>query len=314
MLSRVAERLYWASRYLERAENIARLANVYARMLLDLPRNLDLGWHTLVVIMGDEEPFEQRYRRWDERNVAKFLLLDRDNSGSLISSLRMARENVRTTRDVLPREAWEEVNEIYLAARGFVSGRPPSRSDRERLTDLVIGGCQRLSGMLSSTMSAGDAYRFMRLGRNLERADMTTRILDVGAATRMEADEAQRAALESLLWINVLRSLSAYQMYRQHVRNRVKAADVIRYMVLDTEFPRALAFCVGQIEASFKELPGGTTSLSCLSECHSLLTTERVPTERGDDLHRYLDHFQLALGTVHDRIADTWFRLDRPAA
>ncbi len=310
MLSRVAERLYWTSRYLERGENIARLVNVYAQLLLDVPRNLDLGWHSLITIMGSEEAFEQRYRKWDERNVAKFLLLDQDNPGSLVASLRLARENARTTREVLPREAWERINELYLDARRFVTGRPPSRSDREALTDQVIAGCQQISGMLGSTMSAGDAYRFIRLGRNIERADMTTRILDVGAATPVYADESTSAALESLLWINVLKSLSAYQMYRQHVRNRVKSADVIRYLVLDREFPRALTFCLGQLGASFNELPHGEGCMADLRRCEKLITQQQLPVEHGAALHQYIDRFQLALGAVHDCIADTWFRLD----
>ena len=121
MLSRVAESLYWMGRYAERAENVARLTNVNANLLLDLPRGIAPGWAPLVAIMGGQADYDARYTDYEERNVVRFLLMDSDNPSSVLSSLAQARENARTVRDIMPREAWELINELHHYAREHAS-------------------------------------------------------------------------------------------------------------------------------------------------------------------------------------------------
>ncbi len=181
MLSRVAERMYWAARYLERVENTARLVSVYDNLLFDLPRSVNIGWFNLVVINSGTELFHERYRVQDERNVVKFMLADDTNPSSMLSSLQMLRENIRTARDVLPAEAWELVNELQLYARKNIQ-QGINRSARHAFLNHVIEGCQGINGLFGSSMSRDAAWDFLRLGCNLERADMTTRLLDAGAA------------------------------------------------------------------------------------------------------------------------------------
>src|SRR5262245_52653245 len=117
MLSRVAERVYWTGRYVERAESTARLVKAYTTQVMDLPKGVEPGWKHLVDITGANAPFEERHGTYDERSTIDFLLADADNPGSILSALAMARENVRTTRDILPTEAWEHANELYLYAK-----------------------------------------------------------------------------------------------------------------------------------------------------------------------------------------------------
>ena len=173
MLSRVAENLYWMARYIERAEDTARLLSVNSHLMLDLPRHLPLGWAPLIEMTGTLETFNERHSSFDERNVVHFLCADAQNGSSILSALASARENLRTTRDVVPREIWEEVNQLYLnVADHAESGVSPRR--RDAFLKNVIRGCQTLTGLIEGTLSHGPARTFIKLGRQLERADMTT--------------------------------------------------------------------------------------------------------------------------------------------
>ncbi|MDH3640421.1 MAG: alpha-E domain-containing protein, partial [Gammaproteobacteria bacterium] len=236
MLSRVAERLYWMARDIERAENTARLVHVYTDTMLDLPKGVGLYWGQLLEITGIDEAFGENYQRAGQGRIIKFMLAGEKNPGSLLCSLGAARENTRTTRDQMPSEAWEHINELYLFAKKRLA-RPISRIRLLEFLSDVVMRCQQIAGLLAGTMSHGYGYQFVRLGRNLERADMTTRILDIGSAALL-AQEGEVERLENRLWMNVLRSLSAYQMYRQNVRRRIRREDVIGYLVQDVRFPR----------------------------------------------------------------------------
>ena len=210
MLSRVAERLYWMGRYLERVESTARLVSAYTNQILDLPKGVDPGWQQLVGINGSNAIFEGHYQNYDERNTVKFLLADEFNPGSIISGLNAARENVRTTRDVLPTEAWDHTNELYLYCREHAANGV-LRKHRFTFLKQVVIRCQQITGLLTGTMSHDQPCNFVRLGRNLERGDMTTRIVDSAVTLLMPRIEAP-APYDSLLWVNVLKSLSAFQM------------------------------------------------------------------------------------------------------
>ncbi|HEY0663399.1 MAG TPA: alpha-E domain-containing protein, partial [Thiobacillaceae bacterium] len=177
MLSSVAERIYWAARYLERAENTARLVSVYDSLLLDLPRGIDISWYNLIELNSATEAFAERYRVRDERNVVKFLLADADHSGALVNSLRMVRENLRTTRDVFAPEVWEFVNDLFYFATDNVA-QGTGRKLRHQFTSGIIRGCEQVNGQIAATTSRDAPWQFIQLGRHLERADMTTRILD----------------------------------------------------------------------------------------------------------------------------------------
>ena len=190
------------ARYIERAENTARLVNTYHFLLLDLPRGTRVGWDILPVITGGYNQFSERYQRHDERNTVKFLLADSNNPSSLINSIAFARENCRTSREVLPGHAWEQLNELKLYADARIGDALPRRGRFSILTE-IIHRCQQLTGLLAGTMTHDHAYDFIRIGRNLERADMTTRIIDVAAATllnrREDLDRLEAAGFEAFL-------------------------------------------------------------------------------------------------------------------
>ncbi|MCP5156946.1 MAG: alpha-E domain-containing protein [Ectothiorhodospiraceae bacterium] len=308
MLSRVAETLYWLGRYAERAEDTARLVNVNAHLLLDLPRGLAPGWRPLVAITGSEDVFQARYPDYEERHVVRFLIGDRDYPSSVLASLRMVRENARTIRDIVPREVWELVNALYLDAQEHVS-TGLSKRGRHAYLSRIIRGAQTLAGMLDGTMSHDVGYEFLRIGRNLERADMTTRIIDVRSADLLAQADTELRPFENIQWMSVLKSLTAYQMYRRTMQVRVRRSDALRFLLQDQAFPRAFYHCVVAAETGIAGLPRPERAARVTAH---LKRQAQQADVRGlaDDataLHAFVDQLQVGLGRLHEAIAGTWF-------
>jgi uncharacterized alpha-E superfamily protein len=305
MLSRVAERLYWMARYIERTENTARLLNAFNTIMLDLPRGVGMSWSQLVDIIGGSEDFPARYRSANERNTLAFLLADPDNPGAILTSVNRAAENVRTTRDVVPSEGFEAVNEL----RRFVRRRVAARTSRKPLYEFlsqVVRHCQTITGLLAGTMSHGPAYQFVRLGRNLERADMTTRILDVGSATLIASD-AELERLEHRLWTWLLSALSAHQMYRQSVRRQVTATVAAGYLLHDSLFPRAVMHALGDMRACLETLPRNDEALEALARAETRVSESDMHEVLPTGFHACMDDIQLDLAAMHSCIEATWF-------
>nr|VFJ98345.1 MAG: Uncharacterized conserved protein, Alpha-E superfamily [Candidatus Kentron sp. H]VFJ98707.1 MAG: Uncharacterized conserved protein, Alpha-E superfamily [Candidatus Kentron sp. H]VFK03953.1 MAG: Uncharacterized conserved protein, Alpha-E superfamily [Candidatus Kentron sp. H] len=304
MLSRVAERIYWTARYIERAENTARLVNTYNFLLLDLPQGTRVGWGLLPTITGNFERFAKRYQNHDECNTVKFLLADHDNPGSLVNAIRCVRENCRTSREVLPEQAWEQINELKHYADTNVENALPRRGRFEFLTE-IIGRCQQVTGLLDSTMSRDQGYHFVNIGRYLERADMTSRVVDVGSAQLL--DRAGQASVDTHVWASVLQALDAYQMYRKDVQLGVQCADVVGFLLQNAWFPRAVAHCLDAAEEHMGNLPRHRECLKTMREIRR--GVHRIRPENLDEpaLHRAIDDIQLGIDAAHRQIHDTWF-------
>ena len=305
MLSRVAERMYWGARYLERAENTARLVRVYDAALLDLPEEAGVGWPLLVDICGARELFDARHPQGDDRETLKFLISDADSPSSIVASLGQARENFRTTRDLCPSEAWRSVNEMVLYGRETLPRMGSPRGRHEGLSG-IVQRTQQLAGLLSGTMSHGDAYNFICLGRNLERADMTTRIIDIAAATLLDT-RTSASGLSNTLWMAVLKSLSGYQMYRQYVRRRIRAEDVIRFLLQDTLFPRAVAHCLAGLETSMLKLPNHEEPLRAVLKVQGIVDSRLPERVKEAALRQLMDDLQVELAGIHEQTAAAWF-------
>lgn len=305
MLSKVAERVYWMARYIERAENTARLINVHHGLLLDLPADANIGWEPLLEILACRQAYEATESSvTDERALQSFIITDEENPSSLLSSLHQARENARTTRDLMPNEAWRAVNELLLFAEDKLT-KEVARKRHDVLTQ-IVGRCQAINGLLAGTMSQGAGYQFLRAGRNLERADMTTRLIDVAAAILMPG-QTELKRYYNTLWMAILRSTSAYQMYRQHVRRRVSGPDVIAYLFKDTEFPRAVSHCLVEVEHSLSRLPRPDTALATLAKSYSRLRDVDTMALDIGGIHKLIDDLQLDIARVHSVIHATWF-------
>ena len=306
MLSRVAENLYWMSRYVERAENTARLISVNSNLLLDLPGGIAPGWAPLIDIMGLRGDYDSRIRETDERRVLMFLIADLNNPGSILSSIHYARENCRTVRDILPREIWEELNELYLYAKENINTGLTKRG-RFAFLKRIISGSELFIGILASLQSRDEAYDFLRIGRNLERADMTTRIIDVRSADLLPDDVSDLRPFDTIQWVSVLRSLSAYQMYRRHMQTRVRRDAVLRFLFKDKQFPRAVRHCLKMIEECLGNLKNNHNSLKSVRTLVRKVERTKVETLDQSALHGYIDDLQLNVTNLHNTLAETYF-------
>lgn len=306
MLSRSAERLYWLSRYMERTENTARLLSVYMNLMFDLPMGVEMKWRHLLNICGAEEAFFKFHKTPSEQNTMHFLVTEAGNPGSLFSSLSFARENIRTTRDLMPDEAWQQVNEMYLYVKNNME-LVAQRRGRVLLLHEVMAGCQRFTGFLSGAMSHDHALRFIRLGRNIERADMTTRILDIGSVLLADDRSDKMREYESSLWINVLKSLSAFLMYRKHRRRSINSGDVLDYLLKDNNFPRAVLHCIIEVQSCINPLPHSEALKEHLKKLEAFINNIDIQTSGPTQLHELLDTIQTRLGDTHNQIASTWF-------
>lgn len=308
MLSRVAERLFWMARYLERAEDTARLTHAYTHMVMDIPKGDAPGWDILVRILDAEPIFEKNHRRYNEQNVLKFLIADLDNSCSIYSAIRAARENVRTTRDVLPEEVWEHVNELYLYAQEHAE-KSVGRRNRHQFLETIIARCQMINGMIISTLPRGHAYRFIKLGHLLERADMTTRVIDVGAAALL-GDERLHSTVDPLIWASLLKSLSALGAYRREIGPQVDAAAMVNFVLREGTLPRSVKFCLNGMRQELTPLKNNKAALDLLDQARRKLSRFDPHVRSREELHAFIDKFQASLITLNGTIDSTWFLTD----
>jgi uncharacterized alpha-E superfamily protein len=306
MLSRVAERLYWSARYLERVENIARLISVYDNLLFDLPRDISISWYNLVEINLCVKEFDERYTERDERNIVTFLLADDTNANSMLSSLKMVRENIRTTRDVLPEEMWERINELDLYARKNIH-LGIGRSQRHAYLNDIIEGCQKVIGLLANAMSRDAGWSFVIMGRYIERADMNTRILDSAISLMVQCQAEERVKLGRVIWSKVLKSQSAYLNYRRTVRTSINGAMAVTYLLTDPVFPRSQAFCLDQIKQAAAFLPRTEIVAENVDKLLAMTHGIESSEELGPDFSHYLNDIQLAIISLHNEIRENWF-------
>jgi uncharacterized alpha-E superfamily protein len=309
MLSRVAERLYWMSRYLERAEDTARIVSAYNHLIMDIPKGAEPGWDIMVQILDAQPHFEQRFRTVNEQNVLKLLVADTKAPCSIIYAIQTARENVRTTRDVLPEEMWELVNELSLFAQE-VAPSSVGRRDRHAFLAEVITRCQTINGLLLSSLSRDHAHSFIKLGRLLERADMATRMIDVGVGDIAERSDRFRA-MDPLLWGALLQGLSAASAYRREVGPIVDRHAVVNFVFLAPAFPRSVKFCIRDMRNELGKLNGSEEALKVVGRIWRRLQRLNKQEMTQAELHIFIDEFQVQLNNLHEAIEDAWFRVDR---
>lgn len=308
LLSRVADRIYWAARYLERAEDVSRLVRSFQDVFADLPLSSadDARWAPLMVVAGDAQPHSADA---DEHDVVRFLVTDRSRQGSVVSSVAAARENLRTTREVLPREAWQALNDLWL----FVdreADRAVERRFRDRFLGRVIDDSRRLDGVLTSTMTRDEAFEMWRLGRYLERADMTTRVVGVRAAALMAYFPRGRPEYDEVQWMGVLRSLSALQMFQRATRGSISGVDVVRFLLYDRRFPRSVASALDEIDASLGRLRRSDVVRERVAEAFSVLRSTTPSATDGSNLDSAMERVQIALATIDVAITNRFLRLD----
>ena len=311
-LSRTAERLYWLGRYLERAENTARVITAHANLLIDLPERMPHAWLPLLEMTGTMDEFEEDDP--NERNVVRHLTTDRDNPGSLANSLHHARENARTVRENMPRVSFEYINDLYFYARRELTSSS-SRSRRNTALDAIVARVQQIDGFLSRSMLHNEAWSFLRLGQFLERADMTTRIIGVAAATALRG-AGPAEAYQQQQWRSVLRSLHAMQSYRASIQEPVSRALALEFLLKDPDLPRSFTYCLESIRNALRRLPRSERPLRVCNRARRAMRQADVAPLEGEPLLDFIDACQLQLAELHDYMGRTYFypRLRVPKA
>jgi len=316
MLSRVADSVYWMSRYIERAENVARFVDVNLQLMLDAPEGQDQQWDPLVAITGDHAEFARRYGAATESNVIKFLTFDGDNLNSIFSCVRAARENARSVREIISSEMWLQLNRFYLMLNSAAQGS--GRLDQhEGFYEQVKQASHLFSGITDATMARSEAWHFSRLGRMVERADKTSRILDVKYFLLLRSAQDVGTAFDDIQWVAVLRSASAFEMYRKR-HGRISPRGVVEFLMLDREFPRATQFCLLAARDSLHAISGtplGTfrhAPEKLLGQLCSDLAFAAVDEVMQHGLHEYLDELQTKLNQVGQGIVETFFAFKTP--
>ncbi|MFP3975310.1 MAG: alpha-E domain-containing protein [Chloroflexota bacterium] len=313
MLSRVADSVYWLSRYIERAENIARFIDVNLHLMLDTPMETRLQWDPLVTVTGDSDLFAQRYGDVTRDTVIQFLTFDADYPNSIVSCLRKAREQARCVREVISSEMWRSINEFFLfvtspEARGNAFSDPHTFFNQVRL------GSHRFTGVRASTMSHGEAWHFSQLGELIERADKTSRILDVKYFILLPKVEYVGTPYDNIQWAAVLKSASALEMYRKRFQ-QISSRNVANFLIFDREFPRSISNCVERAEQSLHRITGSPTGTFAnpaeqqLGRLSAELNYSDIEEVLSSGFHKYLDNLQLRLNMVHKAIFDTFFTL-----
>ena len=309
MLSRVADSLYWIHRYIERAENVARFVEVSEALALDCPPGSAEPWLPLIEASGERELFAKLQPGVSPHDVVEFLVRNPENPSSVVNCIAIARENARQIRDVITTEMWEQLNGTYwnLQEPEFWQ-QPPQEQLRE-----VRRSCQLFYGITDATLSRDLSWQFSRLGRLLERADKTTRILDVKYFLLLPIHERVGGVLDELQWIALLRSAGAYQMFRQSQQQVIEPEAVAAFLLLDPHFPRSVRYCLERISETLRiirgtALPGPPDELECLTG----LTLARWSFTRIEELvahglHESIDQLQQDFNRMHRLIEKRYF-------
>jgi uncharacterized alpha-E superfamily protein len=316
MLSRVADSLYWMSRYVERAENVARFISVNLQLMLDSPSGEDQQWEALVSTTGDHTAFVKRYGKATQTNVIQFLTFDPENPNAILSCIRAARENARTIREIISSEMWLQLNTFYLMVTAAAAGTS-AQSNPHEFFDEVKNASHLFNGVAEATMTHGEPWHFFHMGRVLERADKTSRILDVKYFLLLRSVQDVGTPFDDIQWAAVLRSASAFEMYRKR-HGRLTPKGVVQFLLLDREFPRALHFCLLAARDSLYAIsgtPAGTfrhTAEKLLGQLCSDLSFTSVDEILSSGLHEYLDDLQTRMNHVGTGIYETFFALKNP--
>lgn len=314
MLSRVAESVFWLNRYMERAENYSRFIDVNYQLSLDL-HQVDSQWEPLLHTTGDSETFYERYGEASRGNVIQFLTFDRENPNSIISCMAQARENARTIRENISTEMWEVLNDNYLRIKDIERFDAEGTSGLQRMNDFLQDlrrFCMLFYGTQDSTISHDELFQFALMGRLLERADKTARILDIKYFILLPSTTDVGTAIDLIQWLSLLKSASAHEMYNLNYR-KIHPHSIAEFLILNRKFPRAIWFCVDGISTALRKISGSPegTFLNQAEKKTGLLLSELSYTTIEEiihaGLHEYIDKSQKKMNELGRCISDAYF-------
>lgn len=310
LLSRWAESLFWLARYVERAENLARILDVNETFSRD--SHGGQNWRSVLQLYGDEARFKELHGAADAQKVLRFYVTDTDNPTSIAFAVRMARENARALRPLISNEMWTQLNVLHNRMAGL-GDDALAAGNRARLFGQIKEACQLHVGVTEGTFYRGQGWYFCRIGRYIERGDQTTRLLDIKYHLLLPSPADVGSPLDVSQWNALLRSAAGYQAFRQLHPEGITPMRVAGFLLLDGRFPRSVSLCVreaGGLLANLRSrhgLRGATAAAEELDRLHSLLNTLTIRAILDKGLHQFLDMLQRQLIAVTDDLAGTFF-------
>ncbi len=314
MLSRVANSIYWINRYIERAENYARFIDVNFHLMFDLPPEISEQWAPLVITMADEKLFKQYFDQPTRDHVLYFMTFEMRNPNSILSNLYQARENARTIRETISKEMWEHINQFYLRVKEAAHQQMDMLGLQAFYNEVKMGS-QLFFGIVDSTITRSDGWHFGRVGRFLERADKISRFVDVKYFILLPDTNLIGSPLDILQWSSVLKSASAYNMFRQQYKE-ITPANIVEFLVLDKLFPRSVLYSLLYAETSLREISGTSSAMRYSNDAEKKLSRLRSEIEFTSidevfdiGLHEFIDGFQAKNNEVGQSVFDTFFAI-----
>ncbi len=314
MLSRVANHMYWLGRYLERAENYARFIDVNFNLMQDLPVDMKEQWKPLVAATGDLDLYNKHNNGFDSEKVLFFLAFDSKNPNSMLSAVRSARENARIIRENLSKETWEKSNELHYMMQDGLAKNSWKKEDPRAFFEKVKNQILLLYGIADSSLARTEGWYFRQLGQFLERADKTSRILDVKYHILLPSEEEVGTPLDFLHWMALLKSVTAFNTYRRTYGN-IAPASVVEFLVLNKYFPRSIYYCIKEAEHCLHRISGnlgaGYKNLAekDIGELRSKLEFADVKEIIAFGLHEYLDNLQVKINIISEKIDSNFFTI-----
>lgn len=308
LLSRNADDIIWLARYMERAENLARILGVAETFSRD---RAGRNWLAVVQINADEERFFARHRVADAHTVPHFYILDPDNPNSVISSVRAARENARSLRPLLSTEMWRQLNRMSRWMGGL-SANAVSQANLSALCTEIKEACQLHLGITEGTFYRDQAHYFYWLGKNIERADQTTRLLDIKYHTLLPRVEDVGSPLDTSHWGALLRAAAGYQAARRVLGGTLTPKSVAAFLLFSDSFPRSVILCVRQMDwllaqlRSRYHLRGGARAMELLDELRAALSDQTIDHVVDHGLHEFIDWVQRQLILIFSEIRETF--------
>jgi uncharacterized alpha-E superfamily protein len=304
MLSRTADHLYWMSRYLERAENLARMIDAHQRLSL-LPRAPEAviqGWQATLVSLGAGEAFFARHQAVTARVAFDFLAFERQHAGSIAQCLRAARENARAVRGTITSDVWETLNSTYLESVALTSAMPESA--RGDFLEWVKDRAHLIRGVMAATLLRDEALYFTRIGTFIERADNTTRLLE--SRWRDPGGSGERLRAEASEWAVLLRAMSAFEIFRRLYRDSVTPQRVTEMLLMRDDLPQSVHRCLDELQSNLAAVTNSRSDETCrrVGELHARFHFGRFEDFRSEGLPQFLDRCQAKLRDLGARIAD----------
>lgn len=294
LLGRTANGLYWMHRYIERAENMARLVDAGMRMALTRSSSSSDEWASVLLSAGARDAFDERHDEYTAENVIDFLLRDVTNPSSVTAAMTSARTNARMVRTALTREAWEAVNEAWMNLTRLLS-KPVSTNELPQVLDAIKRETALIRGAFIGTMLRNEIFNFSHLGTYVERADNTARILDVKYYVLLPSISYVGSNMDNFQWESILRSVSAHRSYRWVYDADYKPANIADYLILHDRMPRSLAFCYHNIVVNLDYLArdyGAPAPVNALAQAIKATLTDRtIPQIMDHGLHEFLTEF-----------------------